>query len=164
MWRQNCTLAHPDRLPRTSQAPPAAPPAAAAPALPLPPTPLTRSPTALLACHSHPLNYLHLVRNHRNCAWPPMWENCDVPWKGMGRRQPRMRYSGAVIRLAQSPLTAPFSFWAGGGDGRRACHPKPYTFFRFFLTIQSKPSGVELRVLGGVGWSEGAHASENWGM
>jgi hypothetical protein len=31
-----------------------------------------------------------------------------VPWKGTGRRRPRMRYSGTALRLAQSSLTAPF--------------------------------------------------------
>ena len=38
-----------------------------------------------------------------------------------------MRYSGAVVRWAQSSLTAPLFFVPLDRDGQEACHPKPYT-------------------------------------
>jgi hypothetical protein len=72
-----------------------------------------------------PLNYLQIIRIHRIWHGSPYRRCYIVPWKGTGRRRPRMRYSGTALRLAQSPLTAPF-FSSRGRLRPQRCRHNPH--------------------------------------
>jgi hypothetical protein len=97
--------------------------------------------------YGRPLNYLRAIRSHRNCACLLNGGCCIVPWKGTGRRQPRMRYSGAVVLWAQSSLAAPFSFHRLTGTTSQRVIQMPTKISSFSRLSNLGAKGVKLGLL-----------------
>ena len=61
----------------------------------------------------------------------------------MGRRWPRMRYSGPALHLAQSPLTAPFCCQRKAALPREAVIQNPTRFSGFSRLAKTGAAGLE---------------------
>jgi hypothetical protein len=94
---------------------------------------------------ARPLNYLRAIRSHRNCACSFNGGCCIVPWKGTGRRQPRMRYSGTVVLWAQSSLAAPFFLHRLTGTSSQRVIQMPTKISSFSRLSNRGGEGVRLR-------------------
>jgi hypothetical protein len=119
-----------------------------------------RLPPRAGACRPKYLQPVRIDRNWQPAGYVGGW---IVPWKGTGRRGPRMRYSGTTFHLAQSSLTAPFCCQRRDITPRLAVSKNPTELSVFSRLYEWGASGVECCARGrALAWRQARRGC--WGI